>query len=185
MAEWIKRDHSKGAIDRAGALLIPWWRDGTSRPEGLGAAYVTIQNWRSSHAMPLLTFRMGLEQRARRIDLEPIVAQRLKRFSSVMNKLVREPKMKLSQMQDWSLSTRKRNPLEQTTIDNRQYALDKWIYPFFEGRFLADVNNRAMKELVEKMARKLSASSISEHRQGRCRVCDQRKRGRTVSAQVE
>jgi len=30
------------------------------------------------------------------------------------------------------LSNRKRNPLEQTTIDNRQYALDKWIYPFFE-----------------------------------------------------
>src|SRR6266404_2208190 len=62
-----------------------------------------------------------------------------------------------------SLSKRKRNPLEQSTIDNRQYALDKWIYPFFEGRFLADVNNRAMKELVEKMAPKLSASSIRDY----------------------
>jgi hypothetical protein len=29
-----------------------------------------------------------------------------------------------------SLAKRKRNPLEQTTIDNRKYALDKWIYPF-------------------------------------------------------
>jgi hypothetical protein len=62
-----------------------------------------------------------------------------------------------------SLSTRKRNPLEQTTIDNRRYALDKWIYPFFEGRFLADTNNRAMKELVETMAPKLSASSIRDY----------------------
>ena len=62
-----------------------------------------------------------------------------------------------------SLSTRKRNPLEDSTIANRRYALDKWIYPFFEGRFLADVNNRAMKELVETMAPKLSASSIRDY----------------------
>lgn len=62
-----------------------------------------------------------------------------------------------------SLATRKRNPLEETTIDNRRYALDKWIYPFFEGRFLADIHNRAMKELVEKMAPKLSAASIRDY----------------------
>ncbi len=62
-----------------------------------------------------------------------------------------------------SLAKRKRNPLEQTTIDNRRYALDKWIYPFFEGRLLASINNRAMKELVEKMAPKLSAASIRDY----------------------
>src|SRR5215469_14041438 len=38
-----------------------------------------------------------------------------------------------------SLANRKRDPVEQTTIDNRRYALDKWMYPFFEGRLLADV----------------------------------------------
>lgn len=32
-----------------------------------------------------------------------------------------------------ALANRKRNPIEQTTIDTRRYALDKWIYPFFEG----------------------------------------------------
>jgi len=42
-----------------------------------------------------------------------------------------------------SLADRKRNPLEQTTIDNRRYALDKWIYPFFYGRLVAEVNNLA------------------------------------------
>jgi hypothetical protein len=62
-----------------------------------------------------------------------------------------------------SLSARKRNPLEQTTIDNRRYVLDKWIYPFYEGRLLADINNRAMKELVEKMAAILSAASIRDY----------------------
>ena len=62
-----------------------------------------------------------------------------------------------------SLSSRKRNPLEQTTIDTRRYAVDKWIYPFFEGRLLAEINNRAMKELVEKMAPKLSAASVGDY----------------------
>jgi len=59
-----------------------------------------VQNWRTSHALPLNVFQAGLRQRAKRIEERVIVAQRLKRFSSMMNKLVREPNMKLSQMQD-------------------------------------------------------------------------------------
>jgi len=62
-----------------------------------------------------------------------------------------------------SLAQRKRNPLEQTTIDNRQYALDKWIYPFLGERHLGEVNNRALKELVERMAETLSASSVRDY----------------------
>jgi len=63
-----------------------------------------------------------------------------------------------------SLANRKRNPLEQTTIDNRRYALDKWMYPFFEGYFLADVNNRAMKEFVEHISiSKLSPATIRDY----------------------
>jgi len=61
-----------------------------------------------------------------------------------------------------SLANRKRNPLERTTIDNRQYALDKWIYPFFDGRLLADVNNRAMKEFVEHIS-KLAPATIRDY----------------------
>jgi integrase len=62
-----------------------------------------------------------------------------------------------------SLANRKRNPLEQTTIDTRRYALDKWIYPFFEGRLLTDISNRSVKELVEKMSASLSAASIRDY----------------------
>jgi len=62
-----------------------------------------------------------------------------------------------------SLSRRKRNPLEQTTIENRKYALDKWIYPFMGETLLADLNNRTLKELVEKMAVKLASSSIRDY----------------------
>jgi len=62
-----------------------------------------------------------------------------------------------------SLANRKRNPLEETTITNRRYALDKWIYSFLGEFLLADVNNRTMKELVEHMAPGLSAASIRDY----------------------
>jgi hypothetical protein len=62
-----------------------------------------------------------------------------------------------------SLTRRKRNPLEQTTIDNRRYALDKWLYPFLQDKLLTDLNNRTLKELVEKMAVQLAASSIRDY----------------------
>ncbi len=100
MAEWIKREYSKSEIDRAGTILVPWWKNEAPETEKLGRLYRIIQNWRTSHAMPLLTFRMSLEKRAKRLEPKAIVAQRLKRFSSAMNKLAREPQMKLSQMQD-------------------------------------------------------------------------------------
>ncbi len=61
-----------------------------------------------------------------------------------------------------SLANRKRNPLEQTTIDTRRYALDKWIYPFFEGKLLADVNNLAMKDLVEQISN-LAPATIRDY----------------------
>jgi Region found in RelA / SpoT proteins len=100
MAEWVKRDFGKGEIDRVGELLVPWWKGLAPEPAILGEAYGIIQNWRTSHAMPLLTFRIGLAQRAKRVEPKAVIAQRLKRFSSVMKKLAREPNMKLSQMQD-------------------------------------------------------------------------------------
>jgi len=60
------------------------------------------------------------------------------------------------------LANRKRNPLEQTTIDTRGYALDKWIYPFFEGKLLADVNNLAMKDFVEHIS-ELAPATIRDY----------------------
>lgn len=61
-----------------------------------------------------------------------------------------------------SLASRKRNALEQTTIDTRRYALDKWMYPFLGERILADVNNRAMKDFVEHISR-LSPATIRDY----------------------
>jgi Region found in RelA / SpoT proteins len=100
MAEWIKREYSKAEIDRMGELLIPWWMNAAPQPRELGKAWMVIQNWRTCHAMPLLTFRIGLGKRAKKVEPNAIIAQRMKRIGSVMNKLAREPRMKLSQMQD-------------------------------------------------------------------------------------
>jgi hypothetical protein len=62
-----------------------------------------------------------------------------------------------------SLANRKRDPVEQTTIDNRRYALDKWLYPSLGEMYLADVNNLALKTLVDRMAASLSAASIRDY----------------------
>jgi integrase len=61
-----------------------------------------------------------------------------------------------------SLSQRKRNPLEQTTIDTRRYALDKWIHPFFAGKLVAEITNRSMREFVEHIGT-LAPSTIRDY----------------------
>jgi integrase len=62
------------------------------------------------------------------------------------------------------LVKRKRNPLQKTTIDNRRYTLDKWICPFLGDTYLAEVNNFALRKLVEEMAAvSLSPASIRDY----------------------
>src|SRR5258708_24629595 len=41
--------------------------------------------------------------------------------------------------------------------------MDKWIYPFLAGRHLADIDNRSLKEWVEKMPPHLAAASIRHY----------------------
>jgi integrase len=60
-----------------------------------------------------------------------------------------------------SLSTRRRKPVKPCTISNWQHALDKWVLPTLGDKFLGDLSNAALRELVEKMAAAgLSAKSI-------------------------
>ena len=107
MATWVQRRFSKGQIDRAGDLLAPWWvsdediSTGTEqRRAEVGNAWLIAKNWRASHGLPLLAFRMGLTSRTKRVTPDGLIAQRLKRVASMLYKLAREPQMKLSQMQD-------------------------------------------------------------------------------------
>jgi ppGpp synthetase/RelA/SpoT-type nucleotidyltranferase len=96
MSNWVQPQFSKGKIDRAGKVLInpPVWI--VERAESL----VIINNWRSSHSYPLHIIKKNLHFRAKNIDINAVIAQRLKRLSSISSKLKRNENMKLSQMQD-------------------------------------------------------------------------------------
>jgi hypothetical protein len=59
-----------------------------------------VNNWRSSHSFPLNIFTVGLKRRAKGIDAQCIIAQRIKRMSSIELKLRRFPTMTKAQMQD-------------------------------------------------------------------------------------
>ncbi len=99
MASWVKREYGKGAIDRAGDTVVEWWMGETPQgPEYFPQeAFNICENWRSSHGLPLNAFQSNLRMRAKRLKEEFIVAQRMKRLPSVLNKLAREENMKLSQ----------------------------------------------------------------------------------------
>jgi len=108
---WAARIYSKGEIDRAGAALaaVPDERIGHDCPEiedfvaramQREADIRVLDNWRSCHAYPLQVVKMTLLRRARKIDPDALVAQRLKRRPSIEIKLRDNPNMKLSQMHD-------------------------------------------------------------------------------------
>ena len=62
-----------------------------------------------------------------------------------------------------SLLNRKRNPLERSSVNSRRYALDKWVYPQFGEKYLADVHNKALKDLVDRMAESLAPATIRDY----------------------
>jgi hypothetical protein len=93
---WVTRQYSKGQIDDAGDVLISPQSTYDEREEAL----VIINNWRACHNFPLNTFKMGLLGKTEKVDSKGLVAQRIKRLSSIKLKLERFPGMKLSRMQD-------------------------------------------------------------------------------------
>ena len=109
---WTQPQYTRADIDRAGDYLVG---DGNSVSSSGGEPTIEeihdyieryertfniINNWRSSHSYPLQVIKMTLLTRAKRVDSQAIIAQRLKRLSSIVSKLQRNENMKLSQMQD-------------------------------------------------------------------------------------
>jgi ppGpp synthetase/RelA/SpoT-type nucleotidyltranferase len=93
---WATPQYSKGAIDWAGRTLA----NSLASQQELSEALAVINNWRSSHSFPLNTMQVGLRKKARQVDPNALVAQRIKRLSSIEAKLRRFDKMSLSRMQD-------------------------------------------------------------------------------------
>ena len=83
--------YPRSRVDRAGERI----RTSAETPEDLEV----IENWRASHAAVLGSFRKILYNKARNFAGIHIV-QRLKRKPSIVAKLDREPKMRLSRMHD-------------------------------------------------------------------------------------
>ena len=79
-------------IDQAGRVLVH-----EADIEKWAQSARLINAWRACHAGPLNTFRMNLRRRVRD---RGFVAQRLKRMPSIVSKLARLPRIRLSKMQD-------------------------------------------------------------------------------------
>jgi (p)ppGpp synthase/HD superfamily hydrolase len=102
---WAEPLYSKEQINAAGKDLRRLEpidiRDWASADVGKYTDAVLISNnWRGAHAYPLNTFQVNLRNTSRRFDENPIIAQRIKRHQSIVNKLVLQKSMKLTQMQD-------------------------------------------------------------------------------------
>lgn len=90
-------DYSNSAVDRAGDILIS---RKSNDQEQFNHALDVLSNWRACHGYPMNTFQATLRTRLRRLKSNAIVAQRLKRMSTIIDKLRRFRGMKLARMQD-------------------------------------------------------------------------------------
>jgi Region found in RelA / SpoT proteins len=88
--------HTREEINVAGRSLFPLSQADPARD----SAIEIIANWRSCHSYPLLLVKTTLKKRARKVHSKSLVAQRIKRLSSISLKLEQNQTMRLSQMQD-------------------------------------------------------------------------------------
>ena len=94
--EWVTPQFTRGQVDAAGRVLV----DPTYEFNDFENTLEIVSNWRSAHSRPLYTFRFGLRRYATNVDPGVLVAQRIKRLSSIILKLQLRPTMRLSRMQD-------------------------------------------------------------------------------------
>lgn len=93
----VQPTSSKKAVMRAGKRLSECY--GANCPLEDEPLEI-LNNWRLSHSYPLKKIRWYLEQNAIKVDSKALVAERIKRVPSIVNKLNRFPSMRLDRMQD-------------------------------------------------------------------------------------
>lgn len=93
MSFYAEPRYSKARVDRAGYAA--------GKQEATPEDIEIIENWRAAHAQLLNTFKQIIYNRAKKFDFA-LVVQRLKRRPTIIDKLGRDPEMRvrLSQMQD-------------------------------------------------------------------------------------
>lgn len=87
---------SKNQIRKAGELLCSSEVSKNDRIQAMELA----NRWRACHAYPINTFQSTLRNNVKRFGKSVIVAQRLKRMPTIIDKLKRYPTMNLTTMQD-------------------------------------------------------------------------------------
>lgn len=87
---------SPDEIDEAGRKLVALRNEPERESEWLEAVNV-VDQWRRAHSDPLRTFQVNLR---RRVGRRGIVATRLKRLPTIIGKLERLQRLRLSQLQD-------------------------------------------------------------------------------------
>jgi hypothetical protein len=92
---WTTPRYSKKAVGRAGKSLI----SPASMDEYIESLEI-MNNWRAAHAYPLNSLTNSLRYRARQINSDITISQRLKRVESIKGKLNRFQGMQLHRMQD-------------------------------------------------------------------------------------
>lgn len=94
------RKISKTKLDKTGKFLSNFTHE-TSKEEDIDKHINTLNHWRSLHSHVMHIMYMNIKRRTTRIGFDhAIIAQRLKRAPSIIGKLKRFEKMRLSQMQD-------------------------------------------------------------------------------------
>ena len=122
--------YSNEIVDLAGEALL----SSTSMANGIDCLDV-INNRRAAHNYPLNTFQATLRQRAARVDQNAVVAQRIKRLSSISSKLQRYDWLTLSEMQDIAGCRAIVNSVQQV------YDLAEIYQRKYAGHELSDVKN--------------------------------------------
>lgn len=96
MTNWAIPEHSKTQVKRAGELI----GGGNAASDEIKAARAKISNFRSAHGYPLLSVTVHVRDKATAVSSDVVVARRLKRLPTILDKLERQPSMNVTTMQD-------------------------------------------------------------------------------------
>ena len=93
---WTAPDYSRSQVNDAGVTLV----DSLASRQEKSRALTIVNNWRASHSFPLNALQMNLRNTLAGFGDAVLVAQRLKRLSSIEAKLRRSHHMQLARMHD-------------------------------------------------------------------------------------
>lgn len=95
----VNGKYSKKEVQKAGEFLL-FENVATEKPEEYSRAMQVLSYWRACHIYPLDIVVDRVQETALKVDRNVVIARRLKRTPSIINKLRRFDTMKLRNMQD-------------------------------------------------------------------------------------